>query len=718
MEFVAGVPMVRYCDECRLTTRERLELFVQVCHAVQHAHQKGIIHRDLKPSNILVTHFDGKPVPKVIDFGIAKAANQALTGMTLYTRTGSLIGTPEYMSPEQALTSGLDVDTRTDIYSLGVILYELLTGTLPLDPASLHEASIERMAQIIKTIEPPKPSTRLSMLDGTPLAAVSDTARLPGVDGYTAASSMAEVASLRRCDPRSLQRELRGDLDWIVLRAMEKDRTRRYETANALAMDVRRHLDNEPIVARPPTPLYRMSKFVRKHRVGVTAAAAVVLAMGAGLALATYGLMRARDERDLARISQQNEAEHRRIAEAATAEANETSRLMGGLFTEDAPNQFQLGIRRLESGWLAEKPDPQAALRIMLGAVGVRNSGRVSLAETRRVLTGAMNLVPRLDEPRRSEVAGAAHFLLGAVADLENNASAAEQEFRDSRSAYRTFKHPAYYSYQALAQLAAIRKSRGDVTESRALVFEAIQEGIRYDQPFVDTSPYGQTHLRYGIALARVGQFLAAIAQWDKAAELAPKDSQIWYFRGCTLAYLHEDERYGENCRVMAEQFGNEPKFTTIDHTVKTCLLRPDSGVERTKLREMVGRELLAANASQVAWANLAKGMERYRAGDFDACLQSMERCRQTGSDNYPMRNLTCDLFTAMAFQKLGKLELAHSTFDAVDRALREDLPQAGTADIAKDGAINTEDWLIARTIQSEAERLLNGAGSASRPAR
>src|SRR5436305_7986343 len=220
MEFVPGIALTQYCDDNKLTTRERLELFIPVCHAVQHAHQKGIIHRDLKPGNILVCMFDGKPVPKVIDFGIAKAANQALTQRTLYTQTGALIGTPEYMSPEQAQTSGLDIDTRTDIYSLGVILYELLTGEVPFDAQLLRSAGLDAMARIIKETEPAQPSTRLSLMDGKVPA--------PG-------HAPPATASTRRSDPRSLARELRGDLDWITLKAMEKDRTRRYDTAVGLA---------------------------------------------------------------------------------------------------------------------------------------------------------------------------------------------------------------------------------------------------------------------------------------------------------------------------------------------------------------------------------------------------------------------------------------------------------------------------------------------------
>ena len=290
MEYVPGVPLTRYCDDNKLTIRERLELFVPICHAVQHAHQKGIIHRDLKPSNILVTMFDGKPVPKVIDFGIAKATSQALTQRTLCTRTGSLLGTPEYMSPEQAMTSGLDVDTRTDVYSLGVILYELLTGALPFDLNILQPVGAEGIARVLRDTEPSKPSTRLRELGGDRAAAASAAP----VVGPSRPTTLAQVAKCRRADPRALCRALRGDLDVIVLKAIEKDRTRRYETANALATDVRRYLDGDAVLAQPPTALYLLQRRLRPHRRALTIAAAFVLLMA--VLFVVFGIRIHRDE--------------------------------------------------------------------------------------------------------------------------------------------------------------------------------------------------------------------------------------------------------------------------------------------------------------------------------------------------------------------------------------------------------------------------------------
>jgi serine/threonine-protein kinase len=244
MELVRGIPITEYCDSNNLSTNERLQLFVPVCQAVQHAHQKGIIHRDVKPSNVLVTLHDGKPVPKVIDFGIAKATNQQLTEKTVFTAFRQFIGTPEYMSPEQAEMSGLDIDTRTDIYSLGVLLYELLTGTTPFGSKLLREAAYGEVQRIIREVEPDRPSTRLS----------------------TMGEQLTSVARHRRAEPRILSRMLRGDLDWIVMKALEKDRTRRYETPSGLAADIERHLADEPVLAGPPGAAYRLRKFARRHK--------------------------------------------------------------------------------------------------------------------------------------------------------------------------------------------------------------------------------------------------------------------------------------------------------------------------------------------------------------------------------------------------------------------------------------------------------------------
>src|SRR6059036_1886069 len=243
MELVRGIKITDYCDQHHLPPRERLDLFTQVCRAIQHAHQKGVIHRDIKPSNILVTSDDGVPVQKVIDFGIAKATQGRLTDQTVYTAFEQFIGTPAYMSPEQAEMSGLDIDTRSDIYSLGVLLYELLTGRTPLDPEELLRSGMNEMRRKIREDEPPRPSTRLSTMQ---------------------AGDLTAIAKHRQADAPKLIHLVRGDLDWIVMKCLEKDRTRRYETANGLATDIKRHLSNEAVTARPPSNLYRLQKVVQR----------------------------------------------------------------------------------------------------------------------------------------------------------------------------------------------------------------------------------------------------------------------------------------------------------------------------------------------------------------------------------------------------------------------------------------------------------------------
>lgn len=261
MELVKGVPITQFCDDNRLSTKQRLQLFVDVCKAVQHAHQKGVIHRDLKPSNVLVAKFDDHPVVKVIDFGVAKATNQELTERTMFTQFGQIVGTLEYMSPEQAHFNQLDIDTRSDIYSLGVLLYELLTGAPPFDRERLRNAAFDEVIRIIREEEPPRPSARLSTL---------------GKDAEM-------VSSSRRADVSTLGRLVRGDVDLIVMKAMEKDRSRRYESASGLAADLQRYLDDEPIEARPQSTSYRMRKFVGRYRVVVTTGALVFLTLLLGL---------------------------------------------------------------------------------------------------------------------------------------------------------------------------------------------------------------------------------------------------------------------------------------------------------------------------------------------------------------------------------------------------------------------------------------------------
>ena len=335
MDLVKGVPITRYCDEHHLTPRQRLELFIPVCQAVQHAHQKGIIHRDLKPSNVLVALYDGKPVPKVIDFGVAKAAGQQLTDKTLVTGFGAIVGTLEYMSPEQAEVNQLDIDTRSDIYSLGVLLYELLTGSPPFCRKELNQAGMLEMLRVIREQEPSKPSTKLSTAEGLPT-----------------------LAANRGTEPARLTKLVRGELDWIVMKALEKDRNRRYETANGFAMDVQRYLADEPVLACPPSAGYRLRKFARRNKGGL-AVAALVLFFLALLGSGVGWVVRDRSAREAEAARQQGERQAK-VAGQVESIFGEVDRLEK---EQKWPEALE-AARRAEAAVAGGEADPATAERV------------------------------------------------------------------------------------------------------------------------------------------------------------------------------------------------------------------------------------------------------------------------------------------------------------------------------------------------------------------
>ncbi|MGB2984258.1 MAG: protein kinase [Phycisphaerae bacterium] len=324
MELVKGIPITEYCDKHRLSTVERLKLFAQVCEAVQHAHQKGIIHRDLKPSNVMVTVQDDQSTVKVIDFGVAKATERHLTERTLFTEQGQLIGTPAYMSPEQAEMTGLDIDTRTDIYSLGVLLYELLAGALPFDSEKLREAGLVEIHRIIREEEPPRPSTCLSSLG----------------------EASTTVAHQRRADIKQLASQLRGDLDWITMKAMDKDRIRRYATATEFAADLARHVNHEPVGACPPSTAYRFRKFLRRNKGPVAAVSDIIVALAIGLSAAVGMYLKAEKER--------NKAEQREVEASAARDAESRQRALAEQNMRLADQRYEEIIRLADLKRLAD----------------------------------------------------------------------------------------------------------------------------------------------------------------------------------------------------------------------------------------------------------------------------------------------------------------------------------------------------------------------------
>jgi non-specific serine/threonine protein kinase/serine/threonine-protein kinase len=376
MEYVKGVPITEHCDRNRLTMKERLELLLQVCEGVHHAHQKGIIHRDIKPSNILVATHDGKSVPKIIDFGVAKATEHRLTEHTVFTQFGQLIGTPEYMSPEQAEMTAQDIDIRTDVYSLGVLMYELLVGALPFDSKELRAAGIDEIRRRIREDEPSKPSTRLTTL---------------GKEART-------TAAKRRTDPATLAKRLRGDLDAVTMKALDKDRARRYGSATELAADIRRFLARQPVLAHPPGILYQAGKFVRRHRMGTAALATVGLALVAGATTTTFQAVRATRAEKRAT---QRFAQVRELAKSLVFDVHEQIRDLAGAtgarefivsqavtylesLSADAGDDVEL-IEELESGW---------AQLARIQAMGAANLG--ALEDARHSYSRGRELIERL----------------------------------------------------------------------------------------------------------------------------------------------------------------------------------------------------------------------------------------------------------------------------------------------------------------------------------
>ncbi len=400
MEYVRGEAITQYCDRQRLPIRERLELFIQLCDGVQHAHQKGIIHRDLKPSNVLVSVAEDRPVPRIIDFGIAKAVAQPLTERPLFTEIGGFLGTPEYMSPEQAELTPVDVDTRSDVYSLGVLLYDLLVGTLPFDSASLRQAGVDEIRRTIREKDPLRPSTRI-----------------------TRHASAGSVAAQRQIQPAKLAAVVRGDLDWITMKALEKDRTRRYQTANALALDVRRHLNHEPVAAGPPSAAYRTRKFVRRHRVGVAAVTALVVLVLAFAAMMTVQAGRIARERDRAN------------QEAATA--TQVSDFLVGMFRVSDPSEARgktltareiLAKGALQVEWgLRDQPQVQARLQATIGAV---YTGLGMYADAQPLLARALQTQKQVLGENSPETLATANHLANAYW-YQGNFQEAELLYRD-----------------------------------------------------------------------------------------------------------------------------------------------------------------------------------------------------------------------------------------------------------------------------------------------
>jgi eukaryotic-like serine/threonine-protein kinase len=504
MELVKGDPIVEYCDKNNLSIQDRLELFAQVCNAVQHAHTKGIIHRDIKPSNILVSMQDGRPHTKVIDFGIAKATSSKLTEKTLFTEHRQLIGTPEYMSPEQAEGS-LDIDTRTDVYSLGVLLYELLTGTTPFSGKELRSAAYAEIQRIIREVEPPKPSTRLS--------ANTDT--------------IAGVAAKRHTEPKRLGTIVRGELDWIVMKALEKDRQRRYETANGLAMDVRRYLSGEAVVAAPPNASYRFKKFIRRNRVMVTAGSAVAFALLIGIVAFAWQAKVARDQRDLAVVAQEAEAEQRALAVTAVAETKkradqlkQVSEFQAKMLKDIDPAQtgekLVEDIRARFDAALAKANVPEAQ-RTARSVTFAKELDEVNSTDTavemidRTILKPAIAAVDAQFKDQPVVDASLRHTLAELYKNIGQFGVAASLQEKALETRRSVVGEDDRDTMTALNNLGAILEAKGDMVKAEACYREALANRRRV---------LGENDLDTLTSMSNVGNFLREQGKFGEAEPL------------------------------------------------------------------------------------------------------------------------------------------------------------------------------------------------------
>jgi serine/threonine protein kinase len=730
MELVRGVKITDYCDQHSLTTDDRLRLFVQVCQAVQHAHQSGIIHRDIKPSNILVTQsLKGAAMPMVIDFGVAKATtDQPLTDKTVFTAFEMLIGTPAYMSPEQATLSSVDVDTRTDIYSLGVLLYELLTGSTPFDTHELLKAGFDEVRRVIREEEPVRPSTRLTTMT---------------------AADLVSVSKHHGAEPPKLIREMRGELDWIVMKALEKDRSRRYQTADSLAGDIQRYLEDETVSARPPSRVYQFRKLVARHKLEFAALGIVMATLVAALSIATWSLAKEKKARHEADVARQNA-----LTEAARSKEVIAflKKMLGGVDPAVSAGYNTLSLRLIldhtvedmeQQQQLTNQPAVAADLKVFIGGV----YGSIRMWEKQEsLMLSAADLYRKSGAGAEQKIADAlaaatnAHLMLAKLKQ-ENperfvtwpaDEAHARYELAIRRpSVMRGLDDPHFDEW--LQVLARTLARKGKVEEAADLYRELLEfrrkhfgdednrvaETVTEMAKFLTVShnealferlarDFPEVWMTRSEDLARRGQWSESMAAATSFLQVKPGEYRGYYHAAPLLVQIGDRAAYEEICAKITTLFANTTDPVTADRMAKACLILPRPGADLKVASELAS--LAVADGQKDSDAKCTAALAEYRQGHWD---KATDWAMKATENRTPSPRAEAYAILAMTQHQCQRTEAARVWLAKCTEIVETQFSKLEGGDLGRDW----RGWIFAQALQSEAKRMIEGEPSPAAPA-